>query len=248
MSSTLADIVFKVCLPIFGTRALRANNSSSFMAHPLLIGTLIVMTGLVCPAVQAQEAVIPAAADQPISQQNDDQKPDDAPRSGGSAGAAPVDPNTYKIGLSDVIRISVWREPELSGTYTVRPDGKISMALAGDIEADGATPEELKKRVLEALSRTMVNPEVMLEVAQVNSKKFLITGEVGRSGAYLIVTPITVLEAISVAGGLKDFANGKKIFILRNGERIKFNYKDVIKGKNMQQNIEIKPGDHIIVP
>jgi len=215
----------------------------SLMTYSFIIGTLTLMLALAAGPVKGQEA---PAAQQNQTQESSQDAEGDKPT--GPSLAAPVDPNTYKIGLSDVIRILVWRERELSGFYTVRPDGRISMPLAGDIEADGATPEELKKRVVDALSKTMVRPEVLLEVHQVNSKKFLITGEVGRAGAYPIVTPISVLEAISMAGGLKDFANGKKIFILRNGERIKFNYKDVVRGKNMEQNIDLKPGDHIIVP
>jgi polysaccharide export outer membrane protein len=106
----------------------------------------------------------------------------------------------------------------------------------------------LKTRIVGALTNYMNRPEVTLEVRQVNSKRFFMTGEVGRPGAFTIISPITVLEAISNAGGLRDFANGKKIVIMRGNERLKFNYKEVIKGKNMEQNIMLQPGDHIIVP
>lgn len=222
--------------------------TSSLMFNKFFPGLLTFTLVFTSMTLRAQEAAPPPAAPQPANQASQDaQSPDEAKPSGPSV-AAPVDPNSYEIGLSDVILIKVWREKELSGFYMVRPDGRISMPLAGDIEANGATPEQLKQRVLDALSKTMVRPELLLEVHQVNSKKFLITGEVNRAGSYPIVTPVTALEAISQAGGLKDFANGKKIFILRKGERIKFNYKDVVKGKNMEQNIELKPGDHIIVP
>lgn len=162
--------------------------------------------------------------------------------------SAPVDPNAYEIGYGDVILIKVWREAELTGFYTVRPDGRISMPLAGDIEASGATPAQLKERVLTALSKTMVRPELLLEVRQVNSKKFMISGEVARPGSFPLVNPISVLEAISQAGGLKEFANARKITIIRGNERIRFNYKEVIKGKNMEQNIMLKPGDHVVIP
>lgn len=162
--------------------------------------------------------------------------------------AAPVDPRTYIIGIQDVIGVRVWRERDLSGDFVVRPDGKISMPLAGEIEADGITPDQLKNRIVNALSHYLNRPEVMLEVRQVNSKRCYISGEVNRPGAFTVIGPITVLEAISNAGGLRDFANAKKIVIMRGNERLKFNYKEVIKGKNMEQNILLQPGDHIIVP
>jgi polysaccharide export outer membrane protein len=162
--------------------------------------------------------------------------------------AAAVDPKSYVIGPEDIVQIRVWRENELSGLYAVRPDGKISMPLAGEIEAAGATPEILKERILTALLQFMNKPEVMVEIRQVNSKRYFITGEVGRPGAYSLVTPVTVLEALSNAGGLREFANGKKIVVMRGGDRLKFNYREVIKGKNMDQNVTLKPGDHIIVP
>lgn len=162
--------------------------------------------------------------------------------------AAAIDPKSYMIGSQDVVFVKVWREQELTGLYTVRPDGKISMPLAGDIAADGITPEALKDRIVTALAVYMTRPEVMIEIRQVNSKRYHITGEVGRPGAYPLITATTVLEALSLAGGLRDFANGKKIVIMRNGERLKFNYKDVTRGKNMEQNIRLEPGDHVIVP
>lgn len=162
--------------------------------------------------------------------------------------AAAVDPSSYVIGAEDVVSISVWREPELSRLYVVRPDGKLSMPLGGDIEAAGVTPAVLKERVITALSEFMNKPEVMVEIRQVNSKRYFISGEVGRAGPYPLVTPVTMLEALSLAGGLRDFANKKKIVIMRGDERIKFNYAEVVKGKKMEQNIQLKPGDHIIVP
>ncbi|MBI3684748.1 MAG: polysaccharide biosynthesis/export family protein [Acidobacteria bacterium] len=162
--------------------------------------------------------------------------------------AAPVDPRSYKIGPEDIISIRVWREPELSGPVMVRPDGKITMPLVGEIQAAGETPEGLSRGVTEALSKIMNRPDVFIQVQQVNSRKYYISGEVGRVGAFPLVTPVTVLEAISSAGGLREFANGSKIVIVRGDKRLKFNYKEVIKGKNLQQNILIESGDHIIVP
>lgn len=189
------------------------------------------------------EQAKPDAAKEQKPPEKPDAKPAEIP-----AAPAPVDPKTYVIGVEDVIQIRVWREQELSSAYVVRPDGKISMPLAGEIEASGATPDALKDRVVAALSATMVKPEVTIEIRQVNSKKYFISGEVNRPGSFSLVTPVTVLEAISNAGGLKEFANGKKILVMRGEERLKFNYREVIKGKNMEQNIQLKPGDHVVVP
>jgi polysaccharide biosynthesis/export protein len=177
-----------------------------------------------------------------------------APKPGGAdaasvaSAAAPVDPKSYKIGSEDVLNIRVWKEPELSGSYTVRPDGKITLPLAGDVQAANVTPLELTKNVTDVLKKYINNPEVTVAVAAVLSKKYYITGEVGRTGAFPLVTPTTVLEALTGAGGFRDFANTKNIVVLRGTKRYKFNYKDFIKGKNLEQNIFLENGDYIIVP
>lgn len=162
--------------------------------------------------------------------------------------AAPVDPKSYKIGPEDVLMIRVWRENELSGPVAVRPDGLITLPLIGDVQAGGLTPEELKDALTLKLSTLINEPRVMVSVQAVRSKKYYITGEVMRSGAYPLVSPITVLEALSNAGGFREFANLKKIVIIRGNERLKFNYKEVVAGKNLEQNIQIQNGDHIVVP
>jgi polysaccharide biosynthesis/export protein len=167
---------------------------------------------------------------------------------GPSAGGAPVDTSTYKIGPQDSLRVVVWREQDFSGIYTVHSDGKITLPLVGDIQAGGLTAEEVGKNITTALSKLIVKPLVTVTVQQVLSKKYYMDGEIGRPGEYPLAAPTTVLEAISLAGGLRDFANGKKIYILRGSERLKFNYKDVIKGKNLEQNIPLQSGDHIVVP
>jgi polysaccharide export outer membrane protein len=161
--------------------------------------------------------------------------------------AAPVDPKSYKIGANDVLAIRVWREPELSQAVVVRPDGMFTLPLIGDVKAGGLTPEELKNSLSEALGKYITKPEVTVSVQQVLSKKYYITGEVSRTGMFPLVVPTTVLEALSGAGGFREFANKKKIIIMRGNERLKFNYNDVIKGKNMDQNIYLQDGDHIIV-
>jgi len=165
------------------------------------------------------------------------------------APATPViDPKKYNIGAEDVLLIKVWREAELSGPAVVRPDGKISMPLVGEIQAAGITPESLSATIAEGLSKYMTRPEVSVSVTAVNSKRYFISGEVNRPGAYPLLIPTTILEALVNAGGFRDFADTKKIVVLRGTARRSFNYKEVIKGKKTEQNVLLEPGDHIIVP
>ncbi|MCZ2152679.1 MAG: polysaccharide biosynthesis/export family protein [Bryobacterales bacterium] len=159
-----------------------------------------------------------------------------------------VDPSSYKIGPEDVIQIRVWREPELSVQQSVRPDGKITLPLIGDVDTNEATPKELSETIAEKLKEFINNPSVMVTVEQVRSKKYTITGEVGRPGSYPLLTTTTVLDALTNSGGFRDFANKKKIIIIRGTERIRFNYNEVIDGKNVEQNIELRNGDLIVVP
>lgn len=165
-----------------------------------------------------------------------------------SAAGAPVDSNGYKIGPSDVLNIRVWNEPEFSGPVAVHQDGKITLPLIGDLEAGGHTPAQVEQTITKSLGKYVVHPLVTVTVQAVESKKYYMDGRIARPGEYPLVVPTTVLEAISKAGGIQEFGNQKKIYILRGDKRIPFNYKDVIRGKNMDQNIELKPGDHIFVP
>jgi polysaccharide export outer membrane protein len=193
-------------------------------------------------------------AQEPQDRQAQDKQPSPAPATSAEEAAlrkavgAPVDPNTYMIGPEDILMIKVWREPELSGPVGVRPDGKISLPLIGDVQAGGTTPTKLAKEITDGFSKYVNNPEVMVQVASVNSKKYFITGEVNHPGSFPLVVPTTVLEALAIAGGFRDFAKKKDVLILRGPKRYKFNYKEVIKGKNMAQNIQLENGDHIIVP
>ena len=158
-----------------------------------------------------------------------------------------VDPNKYVIGPEDVLLIRTWREPDFTLVVVVRPDGKITMPLIGEFQAAGLTPQALTDNVKEQETKYIVKPDVTIFVEQVRSKKYYIQGEVGRTGYYPLVTPTTVLEALGNAGGFKDFANLKDIHILRNGKILHFNYKDVTKGKHLEQNIYVENGDQIIV-
>jgi polysaccharide biosynthesis/export protein len=161
---------------------------------------------------------------------------------------SPVDPNTYVIGPEDLLLVRVWREAELSGQFPVRPDGRISLPLVNEIQAAGMTPQQLADAVAKGLGRYMMQPEVSVAVLQVNSKKYFIIGEIQKPGSYPLTVPTTVLEALVNAGGFRDFANPKKIVVLRGGERLKFNYREVIAGKKMEQNVRLLSGDQIIVP
>lgn len=166
----------------------------------------------------------------------------------GPAVAAPVDPRTFQLGAEDIIVVRVWREPELSGQMVVRPDGQISMPLIGDLKATGLTPLQLAALITEKLSKFINGPEVSVSVQTVRSRRYSVTGEVMRPGAYPLVVPTTVLDALTQAGGFREFANTKNITVMRGSKRLKFNYKDVIKGKNMSQNILLENGDYIVVP
>jgi polysaccharide biosynthesis/export protein len=162
--------------------------------------------------------------------------------------AAPVDSNAYKVGPADVLNIRVWNEAEFSGPVSVHDDGMITLPLVGDLPAGGKTPNEIQQIVAKALTKYVVKPLVTITVQTVESKKYYMDGLIAKPGEYLLITPTTVFEAISKAGGLQEFGNGKKIYVLRGNQRIPFNYKEVIHGKNMAQNIQLQPGDHIVVP
>jgi len=156
----------------------------------------------------------------------------------------------YVIGALDVLAIKVWNSKELSDMYDVGPDGTISMPLIGQLKADGVTVGDLTRTIRGRLAVSVFEcpPEVNVQVVRVNSKKFFILGGVNRPGEYPLTGEMTVLDAFANCGGFHDFANPKKIYILRGDKKIPFNYKDVIKGKNMKQNIALQNGDHIVVP
>ena len=165
--------------------------------------------------------------------------------------AATSDPS-YTIGAQDVIDIAVWKEPELTRIVPVRPDGKISLPLLNDVQAAGLTPTQLAAQLTESLKKYITNPQVTVIVSQINSQRFYVTGEVNRAGAYPLLPNMTLLQGLTSAGGFTQFANQKKIFLLRteNGKQVKypFNYKDVISGKSPDQNVVLKAGDTIVVP
>ncbi len=198
-------------------------------------------------AMVATAFVAAAQTPQPAAQPQQQERQEKEPAKDEPITAAPVDPKTYKIGAQDQLSIRVWRENDLSSIVVVRPDGKITLPLAGEIEAAGLTPEQLTVKVTEALSKFLNKPEVIISVTSVQSKRYYLSGNVGRSGPVPLVTPTTILQALSAAG-LGQWAKKGKIDIMRGTERIKFNYDEVIKGKKLEQNIYLQDGDHIYVP
>jgi polysaccharide export outer membrane protein len=161
--------------------------------------------------------------------------------------SAPIDPKSYKIGPEDILSVMVWREKEMSGMFVVRPDGRITLPLAGELQVMDLSPEQVQAKVIEMYSKYINKPEVSVSLARVGSKKFYLVGMVMRTGTFPLIVPTTVMEAIDSAGGFQEFANKKKVIILRGDKRIKFNYTEVVKGKNTSQNIPVENGDHIIV-
>jgi len=167
--------------------------------------------------------------------------------------AAPVTlPADYVIGPEDVLSVVFWREKDMTRDVIVRPDGRISLPLINEVHAAGLTPEQLRVRVSEAADKFLEDPTVNIEVKQIHSRNVYITGEVPKPGSYPIAGPTTVLQLIAMAGGVHEYADAKNISIIRNEKgkpvSFRFNYVDVSKRKNLSQNIELKPGDTIIVP
>jgi polysaccharide export outer membrane protein len=175
--------------------------------------------------------------------------PAPAPAAGSNTGG-PIDPDRYVIGAEDSLQITVWKEPTLSGTIPVRPDGMISMVLVGDLRAAGLTPMALSADIGQRLKKYIQDPVVTVVVLGVNSQRVFTVGEVSKVGPIMMTPGMTVLQAIVTAGGLSPFANSKRIYILRTvggkQQKILFNYKQALKGEN--QGVSLLPGDTIVVP
>jgi polysaccharide export outer membrane protein len=164
---------------------------------------------------------------------------------------ATADP-AYTIGAEDVINIAVWKEPDFSATVPVRPDGKVSLALIGDIQAAGKTPAEMAEDLTALLKKYIAEPRVTVMVTAMNSRRVFLLGEISRPGPIVITPAMNVLQAIAAAGGPTAYANSKKCYVLRtvNGTQTKlpFNYKEALKGNSPEQNVLLKSGDTIVVP
>ena len=164
---------------------------------------------------------------------------------------ATTDP-AYVIGAEDVLNIDVWKEPDVSRTVPVRPDGRISLPLINDVQAAGLTPQQLSVTVAESLRKYLNEPQVTVIVTAINSQRVFVVGEVLRAGAFPMLPGMTVLQALSSAGGFTTFADVKKIHVVRlhDGKHVElpFNYREVLKGDNPEQNIKLEPGDTVVVP
>jgi polysaccharide export outer membrane protein len=183
--------------------------------------------------------------------QTADANKSEAAKTDKAAEAAAATSPDYVIGADDTLHISVWKEPDLTESLPVRPDGKISMPLLNDVMAAGLTPLELKDSITEKLKKYIADPRVTVVVTAMNSRRIFVTGEVTHTGPIALLPHMTVLQALAQAG-FTQFANLKAIYVLRteNGKQVKlpFNYKEVVKGNRPEQNIALKPGDTVVVP
>jgi polysaccharide export outer membrane protein len=224
----------------------RPRSISHFLMLAVALSLLFVCQAQVAsaqaqPAGQSSANPVDVAKAQPAT-------PDTPPQR-----VANVPSDSYVIGAEDQLNINVWKEPEMSKVVPVRPDGMISLPLLGDIRATGYTPLQLQEQITTQLKKLIADPQVTVIVVEVHSLTFNVVGEVQKPGYYPLTRRMTVLDAIALSSGFKDFAKTKKIYILRTDAsgkqvRLPFNYKDVIKGKNSQENIELQPRDTVVVP
>ena len=167
-------------------------------------------------------------------------------------GVGIVPPPDYTIGADDVLTISFWGEKEMSGDVLVRPDGKITLPLINDVVAAGLSPEQLRRQVGKLAEQYFQNVQATVIVKEINSRRVFITGMVEKPGAYPLTTRTTVMQLIALAGGLKEFAKSNRIIVMRkDGARdvhLAFDYEEVLQGKNLSQNVDMKPGDTVVVP
>jgi polysaccharide export outer membrane protein len=194
----------------------------------LLFAILLALTTFICAQTQLQPAAAPA-------------KP-----------GTTVDPETYVIGPNDVLQITVWKEPDMSmSSVPVRPDGNISLPLLNDIPAAGLTPIQLSAVLAQKLQKLVQDPKVTTVVTAVNSKRVFVLGEVAKPGPIAMLPEMNVLQALSIAGGFSQYANTKKVYVLRNEagkqKRIAFDYKQAVKG-DAKVDLILQPGDTIVVP
>ena len=171
-------------------------------------------------------------------------KPGSPPIVGPSVAVSP----DFVVGPEDVLGILFWREAEMSGDVTVRPDGRITLPLLGDLQAEGMRPDALRDEIQKVAAKYLTDPNVTVVVRTINSRKVFITGLVATPGTFPLTGPRTVMQLISLAGGLAEYAKSEEIQVIRGAKAFKFNYKDVSKGKKLEQNILLQPGDTVVVP
>jgi polysaccharide export outer membrane protein len=217
-------------------RSTRLVPGQAVVAFAVIAAAAVTLTAQAGPPKTTPQA--PAATASPSSA---------APKPAQDAGA-------FAIGPDDVLSVVFWREKDVSGDVTVRPDGKITLPLIGDIQAAGLTPEALVESVTTAAKKFFDDPSVSIVVKTINSRKVFINGAVGKTGAYVLGEHMTVVQLIAIAGGLQEFADKKHILIVHVDRRPDgtlwsntFNYEDFENRKNLSANIELKPGDTVIV-
>jgi len=221
----------------------------SYPAHPakFTVLTLVLLSVTATCAVCQESSSRPAKREEKISPRQN------SPTTNPSSDPVPVDANSYIIGPGDLLAINVLHEPEVSQKVPVRMDGKITMPLIGEIQASGVMPYSLQATIAEKLHDYIKDAEVTVVVEEVKSRQFSVMGEVEHPGSFPLVKPTSVLDGLAQAGGFRDFAKVTKIHVLRRTPQgttitLPFNYKQVSKGKNDSQNIELQAGDTIIVP
>jgi polysaccharide export outer membrane protein len=219
----------------------------------------VLLTIALCTLATAKPAAQQVPAPQPPA------TPPATPRPGSAPAPAPAQPPAtkptdggvslppgYVIGTEDTLIVNFWREKEMSAEVVVRPDGKISLPLLNDIQAAGLTPDQLREQLVKAAAKFVADANATVVVKEIKSRNVYITGQVTKGGAFALTGEITILQLIALAGGVLEYADSKNIVLTRNEngapKYYKFNYKDVMKGKNVQQNLVLKPGDTVIVP
>lgn len=205
-------------------------------------GLLLSLAAFCCAGAAQTPAQPSAAGAQPLNAPAPQINPKDA-----NQVPLAVDSKSYIIGSTDVIRIEVFDNDAFTRNLVVRPDGKITLPMIGDMQAGGLTPDRLGLQIQEAVVQYLKNPDVTVSVLQVNSRTYNISGRVTHPGTFPLLKSTKIFEALNMAGSFLDFANKSKIIIARGDQRIPFNYNDVLNGKNLKQNIELEPGDTIIV-
>jgi polysaccharide export outer membrane protein len=223
----------------------RLRMTESMTARRVILGLTLLAMASIGALAQSDSAVRPPARAATSGQQ--------AGNNSGQGSRADHSDSSYVIGANDVLAINVWKEPEISRSVPVRSDGKISLPLVGELQAGGQTPLQLEQEIAKRLQSYISEPEVTIIVTDSRSQKVNILGMVVRPGAYLLTSSTTILDAIAMAGGFKDFAKQKSIYVLRQApdgtqKRIPFNYKDVVKGRNPEQNVRLQSGDTVVIP
>lgn len=245
--------------------------NAGFTCHQALRSLVVAALVAAVPALAAAQSTAKPSSQQPPPTTAKPQQPPPTPTrptpsspsspTAPPAGAKPATPAAtpgiatpadYVIGPDDALDVIVWRDKDMSASVIVRPDGRITLPLVNDIQAAGLTPDQLRESVKTAVARFVTDPSVTIVVRQINSRKVFVTGQVNKPGPYPLSDTMTVLQMLALAGGLGEYANGKEILVMRTErgqtQSFKFNYKDVSRGKNLQQNIVLRPGDTIVVP